>query len=479
MQGGIVKLVDINDYITPNQSCIKSLAETVKGKKGNEVKKITLDDCLSCTGCITSSEALLINNFTLDNHFSLIKQNFENDTSFKLGIISYQALESFLIVYKQFKNIQDYNVNYYYEISNIIAEILNIDFILPLNDFILYTTNLSFNEFLERKNRGLGIGTISTECPGWVCYAEKKIGKISFDHMSNIKSPHEIASIIIKAIFEKYFLNKNNSNDNKDITFSSDKNLYICSIMSCFDKKIEPIKNKNGINTVISTIELEEKFKEFLNQKYSPKNRLINIYILKNYLDLNQSIKETKESINKEIIDNKNNLQINISLYNFNFNENYSSNFYIEYFIDRIKNLNPNCYIERKPGKNIDSKEILIYNNETKTEIIYKFLISYGLRNIQNIVRMIKSNKIKYDYVELMACPGGCINGAGQIRVEKTRDNIFNEINNGFNYFKEGKSDIDKSINDIEKIVTEFNIDKNKFKQTFKEADFSKSDLDW
>ena len=88
MQGGIVKLVDINDYITPNQSCIKSLAETVKGKKGNEVKKITLDDCLSCTGCITSSEALLINNFTLDNHFSLIKDNFKNDASFKLGISS-------------------------------------------------------------------------------------------------------------------------------------------------------------------------------------------------------------------------------------------------------------------------------------------------------------------------------------------------------------------------------------------------------
>ena len=326
---------------------------------------------------------------------------------------------------------------------------------------------------------GLGIGTISTECPGWVCYAEKKIGKISFGHMSNIKSPHEIASIIIKAIFEKYFSKKNNSSNNKDIIYSSDKNLYICSIMSCFDKKIEPIKNKNGINTVISTIELEDKFKEFLNKKSIPNNRLINIHILKNFLDLNQNIKETKESINKEISYNKNNFQINISLYNFIFNENYSSNFYIEYFIYRIKNLNPNCFIERKPGKNIDSKEIFIYNNEAKTEIIYKFLISYGLRNIQNIVRMIKSNNIKYDYIELMACPGGCINGAGQIRVEKTRDNIFNEINNGFNYFKEGKNDIDKSINDIEKIVTEFNIDKNKFKQTFKEADFSKSDLDW
>ena len=60
--------------------------------------------------------------------------------------------------------------------------------------------------------------------------------------------------------------------------------------MSCFDKKIEPIKNKNGINTVISTIELEDKFKEFLNKNSIPKNRLINIHIHKNFLDLNQNI---------------------------------------------------------------------------------------------------------------------------------------------------------------------------------------------
>ena len=92
---------------------------------------------------------------------------------------------------------------------------------------------------------------------------------------------------------------------------------------------------------------------------------------------------------------------------------------------------------------------------------------------------MIKSNKIKYDYIELMACHGGCINGAGQIRVEKNRDEIFNEINNGFNYFKEDKLDIDKSINKIEEIIGELNIDKNQFRQTFKEADFSKSDMDW
>ena len=277
MQGGVVKLIDINDYITPNQSCIKSLAETVKGKKGDEVKKITLDDCLSCTGCITSSESLLVNKVTLENHFSQIKENYKEENSFKIGIISYQTLESFIIVFKQIKKIENKNINYYNEISNIIADILNIDYILPLNDLILYTLNLSFSEFLDRKKdlkNGVGDGIICTECPGWVCYAEKKIGKISFEHMSNIKSPHEIASIIIKTLFEKYF-------KNIDKNYSSDNSLYLCTIMSCFDKKIEPIKNKTGINTVISTIELEEKFKEFLNKEYAIKNRIIKLNALK------------------------------------------------------------------------------------------------------------------------------------------------------------------------------------------------------
>ena len=473
MQGGVVKLIDINDYITPNQSCIKSLAETVKGKKGDEVKKITLDDCLSCTGCITSSESLLVNKVTLENHFSQIKENYKEENSFKIGIISYQTLESFIIVYKQIKKIENKNINYYNEISNIIADILNIDYILPLNDLILYTLNLSFSEFLDRKKdlkNGVGDGIICTECPGWVCYAEKKIGKISFEHMSNIKSPHEIASIIIKTLFEKYL-------KNIDKNYSSDNSLYLCTIMSCFDKKIEPIKNKTGINTVISTIELEEKFKEFLSKEYAIKNRIIKLNALKQILDMNKGIKETKELINEYINNDKE--EINLSLYNFIFRENYSSNFYLEYFIYKIKQSNPNCFIERKPGKNIDSKEILIYKDETKSEIIYKFLISYGLRNIQNIVRMIKSNKIKYDYIELMSCPGGCINGAGQIRVEKSRDDVFNEISNGFNFFKEGKVDIENSIKEIEIMVDELNIDKNKFKQFFKEADFSKSDMEW
>ena len=59
---------------------------------------------------------------------------------------------------------------------------------------------------------------------------------------------------------------------------------------------------------------------------------------------------------------------------------------------------------------------------------------AYGFRNIQNIVQKLKRGKCNYDFVEVMACPGGklsctetakifaplsgCTNGGGQVRAE-------------------------------------------------------------
>ena len=50
----------------------------------------------------------------------------------------------------------------------------------------------------------------------------------------------------------------------------------------------------------------------------------------------------------------------------------------------------------------------------------------YGFRNIQKIVQLIKKKKCPYSYVEVMACPGGCFGGGGQIKEEnvKVKDTI-------------------------------------------------------
>lgn len=43
-----------------------------------------------------------------------------------------------------------------------------------------------------------------------------------------------------------------------------------------------------------------------------------------------------------------------------------------------------------------------------------KIAIVSGLKNADNVIKKIKAGEVHYDFVEVMACPGGCISGAGQ-----------------------------------------------------------------
>lgn len=47
-----------------------------------------------------------------------------------------------------------------------------------------------------------------------------------------------------------------------------------------------------------------------------------------------------------------------------------------------------------------------------------KFAAAYGFRNIQNVVQKLKRGRCNYHYIEVMACPSGCLNGGGQVRSE-------------------------------------------------------------
>lgn len=61
---------------------------------------------------------------------------------------------------------------------------------------------------------------------------------------------------------------------------------------------------------------------------------------------------------------------------------------------------------------------------EKDGKTLVKFAAAYGFRNIQNIITTIKKGRCEYDYVELMACPGGCLNGGGQIKAKEFGEGI-------------------------------------------------------
>jgi len=43
-----------------------------------------------------------------------------------------------------------------------------------------------------------------------------------------------------------------------------------------------------------------------------------------------------------------------------------------------------------------------------------KMAVAHGLANAKKIMMEVKEDKFKYHFIEIMACPGGCLGGGGQ-----------------------------------------------------------------
>ena len=64
--------------------------------------------------------------------------------------------------------------------------------------------------------------------------------------------------------------------------------------------------------------------------------------------------------------------------------------------------------------KNTDFQEVTLENDSG--DVLLRFAIANGFRNIQNLVQKMKRKKCTYDLVEIMACPSGCLNGGAQCK---------------------------------------------------------------
>ena len=69
-------------------------------------------------------------------------------------------------------------------------------------------------------------------------------------------------------------------------------------------------------------------------------------------------------------------------------------------------------------GETLDKLELGIMGvREAEVEIAdrtYKIAIVSGLANAANVVDDVRAGKSEYDWIEIMACPHGCVGGGGQ-----------------------------------------------------------------
>ncbi|VDK81332.1 unnamed protein product [Litomosoides sigmodontis] len=378
---GIIKISNVSDFIAPSQACILPLQskksdvevqirDRNQSKASSNAEKkvaITLNDCLACSGCITSAETILIKEQSKPKFL-------EGLAGAQLSVVTVSPQSIASIAYKR-----GYQQS---EAARLIARIfknMGIKYIVDSSFGRLLTLSLSYDEFKEAQ---LQRPVFTGVCPGFVCYAEKTHGELLIPHISRVRSPQAMMGAIVKDYLARKF----------DI---KPEKIFHASVMPCFDKKLEAarsVSNDNShcreVDCVLSTGEVNE-----ILDEYSP--------LQDSFVPGNISWLNALE--NGKII----------------ISEGGSSGGYAEYIVKRFLAESKRPLESRRSIKDKSWEIIEVFDGETKMLTVAK---CYGFRNIQSHVQKLKRSKCNYDYVEIMACPAGCINGGGQIRSTSTEE---------------------------------------------------------
>ena len=237
------------------------------------------------------------------------------------------------------------------------------------------------NEFIERLTNGGTLPMITSCSPGWVRFAEKNYPDL-LDHLSSCKSPHQMFGAIIKS----YFAQKYNVEPSKIVTVS---------IMPCIAKKYEASIEEMEVDTlrdvdyVLTTRELARMIRQ----------ANINFNSLE---DGDFDIPMGDASGAGAIFGTTGGVMEAA----------------IRTAVDTLegKSLEKVEYEAVRGEKEIKEATLQIAGKEIK------IAVASGLANARKIMEQIKQGKCEYQFVEIMACPGGCVMGGGQpIKNSRTR----------------------------------------------------------
>ncbi|WFD23759.1 Cytosolic Fe-S cluster assembly factor nar1 [Malassezia equina] len=422
---GALTLTDLNDYLGPSQVCIKPVeapemrpndapssisvengvyVETSTGpsraRTTLETAQISLNDCLACSGCVTSAETVLIGMQSADE----VRQELQRkgDRVF-IATISAQSVASL-----QTRLGRPYAVLW----PQICHAMRSMGFELVLDTSLARHLALRAHvrEFRERKaakkDGAQGqpvLPMLASACPGWVCYAEKAHSAL-LPFVAATKSPQQMAGLLAKRVYGP---------SHAGTTLSGSlpapmAGVYHVSIMPCYDKKLEASRNdftsSDGIkevDCVLTTGELYDLLMEQNFEAYTPTEI---------ELAAPHPRPEPGSSSGGYLF------AILMDVYQTWMSEHPTST----------------PALEQRTIRSADYTEYLL-RAETG-EVLFKGAICYGFRNLQNLVRKlqretgVKSTRMgrgitrrgmeepPYEYIEVMACPGGCVNGGGQMR---------------------------------------------------------------
>lgn len=240
------------------------------------------------------------------------------------------------------------------------------------------------SEFIERV-QGNGVLPMITSCsPGWIKYIEMNYPEL-LPHLSTCKSPHQMFGALIKT----YFAQKEGIDPNK---------IYVVSVMPCVAKKFERQREEMKVNgladvdNVITTRELARmikqagiEFTDLEDEEFdNPMGEATGAAAI---FGTTGGVMEAALRTAQDIL--------------------------------TCQDLPKIEFEAVRGGDGIKKATVNVAGNDITV------VAASGLANAQKIMEEIKTGKADYQFVEIMACPGGCIMGGGQpIKSSKIRREV-------------------------------------------------------
>ena len=231
------------------------------------------------------------------------------------------------------------------------------------------------NEFVNRVQNGGKLPMFTSCCPAWIRFAENEYPEL-LDNLSTCKSPMQMLAATVKD------------------TYKGDKKHVHVAIMPCSAKKDEGKRAKFGgaVDYVLSTQEVVRMIRE-------------------HGIHFNR-LQDTNAD---------------------NPFEEYTGAGVIFGASGGVMEAALRTAVETITGKALESVEFTeVRGMEGVKEASYdvngtevKVAVVSGLKNAREICEKVKKGEADYAFIEIMSCPGGCINGAGQPFVDSyTRSDV-------------------------------------------------------
>lgn len=237
------------------------------------------------------------------------------------------------------------------------------------------------NELVDRLKNGGRLPMITSCCPAWINYLETNYGDM-LDYPSSCKSPQQMFGAIAK-------------------TYLADKlgieveNLVLVSVMPCVAKKFEAN---------------EEEFK---------KNAIKDVDIVITTRELAKMIKEAGmdlTNMEEQEFDNPLGEATGAGVIFGNSGGVMEAALRTAYEILTGKELGKLEFNEVRGLEGIKETSVKLEDIDLKVAVIS------SLGNAKKVMDDIRAGVCKYDFVEVMACPGGCIDGGGQPFIRANRE---------------------------------------------------------